>query len=277
MAFTRKCPKCGFELTDAGAKVCPLCGSDIVVPVGGKIWIGALIQFTFATVFMFAFGFPKFMIAIFGVMILVGTVLTAWAKTKPQGFRPAPQRPLKNPVLFKVLSLAIAVCSIVFFCTLLFGFVMFMNSWNRWHRYEGQPYHVSEFQVERVYFQRGSKGGVSAYARGAVEGQREWMDLIPYLHLVPRTEAELDSRVPPGTIIPIYYFPGMKGQSRAQVYEETPPAEASHRTAIRTANYGSLGLVVTAGVIFVLSRLRRTCYVEGAASFMTPGQAAGLC
>jgi hypothetical protein len=271
MAFTRKCPKCGFELTDAAARVCPLCGSSIVGLVGGKIWIGALIQFTIATVFMLALGFPKFMIAIFGVMILVGTVISAWAKAKPPVMRPAVQRPVKNPVRFKVLSLSIAVCSLVFACTLLFGFVTFINSWNRWHRYEGQPCHVSELQVDRVYFQRGSKGGVDAYARGTVEGQREWMDLIPYLHFVPRTEAELESRVPPGTIIPIYYFPAMKGRSRAQVYEDTPPAEASHRTAVNAANYGLLGLIVTAGVIFVLARLRKACYVEDAASFVTLG------
>ena len=276
MALVRKCPKCGFELTDAGAKVCPLCGSNIVGPVGGKIWIGALIQFTFATLFMLVSGFPKFMIAIFGVMILAGAVISAWAKTKPQTLRPAPQRPVKNPILFKVLSLAVAVCCLIFFCILLFGSVMFMNSWNQWHRYEGQPYHRSEFQVDRVYFQRHAKGGISAYASGNVEGQREWMDLLPYLNFRPRDEDELDMHVGPGTTIPIYYFPGMKGQARVQVYKETPPAEASHRMAIHVADYALLGLIITAGIIFVLSRLRRTCFADPEISFQPVDKASGL-
>lgn len=242
--------------------MCPLCGSNIVGPVGGQIWIGALIQFAIATVFMLAFGFPKFMIAVFGVMILTGTVISAWAKTKPQALRPAPQRPVKNPVLFKLLSLAIAVCALIVVCTLLFGFVMFMNSWDKWHRYEGQPHHRSEFQVSRVYFQRYPKGGIDAYASGTVEGHSEWMDLEPYLHFRPRNEDELETQVPPGATISIFYFPGMKGRARVQVYGETGPAEASHRMATNVADYALLGLVVTAGVIFLLSRLRRGCFAE---------------
>jgi hypothetical protein len=76
-------------------------------------------------------------------------------------------------------------------------------------------------------------------------------------------------------MIPIYYFPKMKGQSRVQVYGETPPAEASHRMAINVADYALLGLVVTAGVIFVLSRLRRACFAEPEISFQPADKAFG--
>lgn len=270
MVEIRKCPKCGFELTDAAAKTCPVCGATIVGPVGGKIWIGALIQFAFAMTFMLAFGFPKFMIAIFGALTLVGALVSAWAKGRPVP-RPAPQRPVRNPVLFKLLSIAILICSFVVVCIVFLGTPMFLNSWDRWHRYEGQPYHRSEFQVSQVYFQRLRKGGVDAYASGIVEGQREWIGLRPYLRFTPRSQEEVEMHVPTGATIPIYYFPEMKGRSRVQVYGDTPPAEASHREAMNIANYGLLGLVVSVGIIFLLSRLRRLCLVPQETPLMGVG------
>lgn len=266
MVVVRKCPKCGFELTDATTKTCPICGTAIVGQAGGKIWIAALIQFAAAMTFMLAFGFPKVIIAIFGTLTLVVGLMSARAKSRPVS-RPAPQAPIKNPILYRIVSLAILLCSFVFLCILLFGFVGFMNSWDRWHRYEGQPYHRSEFIVEQVYFQRLGKGGVDAYARGSVEGQREWMGLRPYLRFTPRSEAEVAMHVPSGTTIPIYYFPEMKGRSRVQVYEDTPPAEESHLEAVKTLNYGLVGLVVTAGIIFVLSRVLKACRGEAPPSF----------
>lgn len=259
MVVVRKCPKCGFEPPDATAKACPVCGTAFVgAAVGRKVWIAVLIQFAAAMTFMLVFGFPKVIIAIFGTLTLVVGLMSARAKSRPVS-RPTPQGPIKNPVLNKIVSLAILVCSFVFLCVLLFGFVGFMNSWDRWHRYEGQPYHRSEFVVEQVYFQKLGKGGVDAYARGNVEGQREWMGLRPYLRFTPRSEAEVEMHVPSGSTIPIYYFPEMKGRSRVQVYEDTPPAEESHREAVNIVNYGLLGLGVTAGIIFILSRLLRAC------------------
>jgi hypothetical protein len=61
--------------------------------------------------------------------------------------------------------------------------------------------------VTRVYFQKGSKGGVDAYASGTVDGQHEWMSLIPCLDGEPHDEAELDERVPVRTSIPVYFSP----------------------------------------------------------------------
>jgi hypothetical protein len=46
------------------------------------------------------------------------------------------------------------------------------------------------------------------------------------------------------------------------VYDEVSPAEASRRTAMNTLTYAPIGLGVTAGLIFLLSRLRRLCLEE---------------
>ena len=255
-----KCPKCGLEVTDTSATSCPVCGTSLAVRAGGKIWIGAALQFAFAATFMLLFGFPKIMIAIFGGMILIGAVVSSYIR--PNAARKyAPQRPLAHPFRFRIVGVGVALCTVAIVGCLLFGFVIFMNSWDRWHRYEGQPYHRSEFQVRQVYWQRQSKS-VDVYASGMVEGQREWMTLRPYLQAVPRSQSELEQRVPEGTVIPIYFFPGMKGRSRVQMYQDLPPAEASHRAAITAVNDSLLGLAIAGGLLFVLSRVLRTCYAE---------------
>ncbi len=226
-----------------------------------KLWIAAFVQFAFMATFMLVFRFPKIMIAFFGVIIVLGTALSGWAKQRQLAPRP-PQGPLSHATLFKVLSLGVAFCSLVLFSTLLFGFVIFLNNWNDWHRYQGQPHHRTEFVVAQTYYQRGSKGGVDAYASGMVDGQREWMSLRPYLPTVPRNEAELDEQVPVGTSIPIYLFPAMKGRSRVRVYSVTPPAEAYRRTAMNAVDYGLGGAALSAAIIFVLIRLRKMCFAE---------------
>src|SRR5579864_4123955 len=214
MASTRQCPKCGCNLSMISAAACPMCGTKIAGSAGPKIWWGALIQFALTTVFMLVFGFPRIMIAIFGALILIGTALSSRLKTRPRAATRAPQKPFAHPVLFRILSLCIALFSFVFVAILLFGFVIFMNAWSRWHQYQGAAYHRSDFQVTRVYYQRHSRGAVDIFASGTVEGQREWMNLVPYLHRVPHDQNELDERVPVGTSIPIYLFPGLKGRSR---------------------------------------------------------------
>ena len=268
MVSIRKCARCGFEPGDTVASVCPMCGTSISgIPSGTKIasssriWIGALVQFAFATTFMLVFKFPKFMIVFFGVMIVIGTAFSAWAKQRTLAPR-APQRPLSHPTLFKFLSLGIAICSLALFSIVLFGFVIFLNNWNDWHRYEGQPYHRADFVVMRTYYQRGSKGAVDAYASGMVDGSREWMGLRPYLQTVPRSPEDLDTRVPVGTSIPIYLFPEMKGRSRVRVYEVTPTAEGYHRAAINALNRSLEGLIIIGILIFVLSRSRKMCFAE---------------
>ena len=122
-----------------------------------------------------------------------------------------PPKPVSHPVRFRILSIGIGLGSIVLVSILLFGFVIFMNSWSRWHRYEDASYHHRDFQVTRVYYQARRKGGADVYASGTVDGDREWMNLGPYLQHGPTSQAELDSLVPVGTSISVYFFPSLKG------------------------------------------------------------------
>jgi hypothetical protein len=264
MASIRKCPKCGLDLTDTSAQTCPKCGTKIVGPQGAKVWVGALVQIAISTAFMLAFGFPRIMIAIFGGLILLAAAFSG--RMKARTFTPPP-KPVSHPVRFRILSIGIGLGSIVLVSILLFGFVIFMNSWSRWHRYENASYHHRDFQVTRVYYQAGRKGGADVYASGTVDGDREWMNLGPYLNLVPRSQAELDSLVPVGTSISVYFFPSLKGRSRVQVFSDVPPAEASRREAMDALNYGLGGLALTAGIIFGMIRLRRVCFEKADEAF----------
>ena len=275
MAYVLKCPRCGFDLNDAGTSKCPMCGSSITTAADGNVWIHALIQIAFCTAFMLAFGFPKFLIVIFGTLILIITAWSVRIHPKPVPRMPVPQKPASHPILLRVIVHATLIIGLVFVAFLLFGFVIFMNAWNRWQQYEGQPYHESEFQVVRAYWQPHRKGGPDVFASGNVESRQEWMSLVPYLHLVPRSQAELDSLVPPRTRIPVYLFPSLTGRARVQVLGDSPPAQASRRQAINTIKYSLLGLVVTAGIIFLLSRARRLCFAEPGAVIPELGVSAG--
>lgn len=262
MAFVRKCPRCGLEFTDPSASQCSACGAKMMVLPRIGIWVGALIQITFCTVFMLLFGFPKIMILVFAGFILAGSAFAAWVKPKPKQAALVPARPVSNPVLLKILGFLLAACSFICLALVIFGFVIFMNAWTRWHQYEGQSYHRAEFQVKHVYFQKRVKGGTDISASGMVEGHVEYLSLLPYLHSVPRSEAELDAKVPVGTMIPVYLFPNLKGRARVQVYDPVPPAEASHRMAVSTVKNILLALAVMAGLLFVLTRLRALCFAE---------------
>lgn len=265
MAFARKCPKCGQDITDPSASKCSACGASMLVLPRIGIWVGAVIQITLCTVFMLLFGFPKIMILVFAGFILAGSALAAWVKSKPKQAAPVPTRPVSNPVLLKILNVFLAACSVVCLALVIFGFVIFMKAWTSWHQYEGQSYHRSEFQVKHVYYEKRTKGGTDISASGIVEGHLEYLSLLPYVHSVPRSEAELDSKVPIGTVIPVYLFPNLKGRARVQVYDPVPPAEASHRMAVSTVKNTLLALAVMAGLLFVLTRLRALCFADESA------------
>jgi len=173
-----------------------------------------------------------------------------------------------------MVGFAIVLTGFAMFCILLFGFVMFLNSWNRWHEYDGQPFHRSDFVVKNVYYQKQSKSR-SFYASGTVEGQREWISLQPYLHRMPRSQAEAETSVPTGTSIQIYFFPNMKGRARVQVYEDTPPAESAHQMAMKTLNTSLLWLAITGAALFVLTRIRGWCVGEGSMGIQSRGAAVG--
>jgi len=255
MDFVRKCPKCAQVLTDPAAQTCPACGASLAVRTRGNIWIGALIQFVMAGAFMLIFHFPKILITVFGVMILAGTFLATFLKARPAA-QPAP--PQKQSALYQALSVGIALCALAIFSILLFGVVMFANDWTRWHQYEGQPFHRSEFQVTRAYYQKQSKS-YDVSANGVVEGHQEWMNLRPYLFSVPHNQAEIEKFVPAGTRIPIYFFPGMKGRARVQFDTDDPPAEASRRQAFETLHNSLVGLTIAIPVLFVFVWIRRAC------------------
>jgi hypothetical protein len=241
---------------------CPQCGSNLVPLPSINRWIGALVQLVVSTTFMLVFGFPRIMIAIFAGVILLGTAVSSRMKPRAAGGPATPKRTILRPTLFRVLSIAIALCTFVVIAIAMFGFVIFMNSWDRWHLYDGQAYQRSEFQVVRAYYQTHTKGGPDIFASGTVDGQREWMDLRQYLHTLPHDQNELDGRVPRGTSISVYLFPGLKGRSRVQINNGVLPSEASQREAMAAMKYGLGGLSVTAFLLLVLVRLRRECFVE---------------
>jgi hypothetical protein len=172
-------------------------------------------------------------------------------------------RPLSSrPLSVIVLNLTIAILGLVFLACLLFGFVTFMNAHLAFKRVQGQPYHATTFQVTRPYYQQsaGMHGpDIAVYASGMVEGNKEWMNLVPYLKPVPRDQAELNDLVPPGTVIPVYLFPNLKGQSRIQVIDALPPGEASRRTETWVLQRAPVALAVLGAVIFLLVRIRRFC------------------
>jgi hypothetical protein len=211
---------------------------------------------------MFVFGFPRFLIPIFAGLILLMTVLSRILPAGKNAMPPnTPQKPVSHPILFRILNAGIVAFSFLLVSILLFGFVTFMNSWSRSKLYEGQRHHQTEFRVTRVYYQAHTRGGPDVFASGMVEGNREWMSLLPYLHTMPHDQSDLESRVPAGTAIAIYLFPDLKGRSRVQVFDDTPPAEGNRRAALATLNHALSGLALTAAILFVLVRVRRSyCY-----------------
>lgn len=246
----------------------------LALPRVGR-WTIAAIQLVLSTTFMLVFKFPKFIILIFATLIVVSAALSASIKPRPAGAPAPPQRPVSNPLVFKILSAAIVLASFAMGCILLFGSVMFMNSWQRWHQYEGHPFQRTDFVVTKAYFQKHNRGGPYLYASGTVEGSKEWMSLRPYLKFVPQSQEELDTQVGAGMVIPIYFFPDMKGHARVQVVSDLPPAEAGRRAAMGTLHSSLNGLAVTGVIIFLLILLRRTCYTDREVSFQQAGTGSG--
>lgn len=234
------------------------------------MWVFALIQIVITVVFMSVFKFPKVMIVAFVSFILLGTVLSAWRKPGQMTARTAPQIPSSHPIAFRVLSLFVGLAVFAIMSILLFGFVIFMNNWTRWQQYQGQPYHRAEFVVTRTYYQKHSKGGADIYASGTVEGHKEWMSLGPFLGDRPRSGEELNDRVPEGTSIPIYLFPGMKGRMRVEVYSETPIAEGYHRAAIIDLNIALRALGAAITLLFLLILMRRAISKENNPGLAVP-------
>jgi hypothetical protein len=170
---------------------------------------------------------------------------------------------MRNTVI--ILNLSIAILGLAFLACLLFGFVTFINAHIAVKRVQGEPYHATTFKVIRPYYQKsaGTHGpDVAVYASGIVEGEKEWMSLLPYLKRDPGDQAELDDSVPPGKLIPIYLFPNLKGQSRIQVIDVLAPGEANRRTERWVLRHAPVALAVLGALILLLLRIRRSVSFE---------------
>ena len=177
------------------------------------------------------------------------------------GASPGPRPRPSWPMSAILLNLTIAILGLAFFSCALFGLVAFLNAHRAFKLVQGQPYHATTFQVTRPYYQR-SQGihgpDIAVYASGMVEGNKEWMNLLPYLKWVPRDQRELNDAIPPGTVIPVYLFPNLEGQSRIQVIDVLPPGEASRRTETWVLQHVPVALAVLGALILLLLRTRRS-------------------
>jgi len=106
-----------------------------------------------------------------------------------------------------------------------------MNSSSRAQLYHGEPYRATTFRVTSVQYQEDAYQEhvyTQASAVGIVEGQKESIDLIPYLGRIPQNRSELMGWVPEDTVIPVYLFPTLQGQNRIQPVLAVPTAEGYH-------------------------------------------------
>jgi len=166
----------------------------------------------------------------------------------------------------RLLNWTIGICGTLFVLAFLWWFPLYMNSSSRAELYQGAPYHATTFRVISVQYSpptAGIDGGSTpeiATAVGIVEGQREAMDLLPYVY--PQDRAELMQRYPPGTVIPVYLFPDIRGLNRIQPLRGSP-AEKYQRQADWATNralpvVGAIGLLTALLGLgrFLLSRNR---------------------
>jgi hypothetical protein len=148
---------------------------------------------------------------------------------------------LKTPMTVAIwlLNLSIVVSGTLFVFGCMFVFAAYTNNSSRERLYEGEPYHATTLRVISVQYsqrivsdgEQGAHSETDVYAIGIVEGRRESMDLLGYLHGIPRDQSQLMAWVPEGTVIPIHLFPTLKGQNRVQPIRDVPAAEWYHRRA----------------------------------------------
>src|SRR5579871_1079931 len=165
------------------------------------------------------------------------------------GMSLSPKPPMTRGIW--LLNLMLTISGTVFVLTSLGWFVFYMNSSSSAELYEGAPYHATTFRVISVQYSPPTVGidGHStpaiATAVGIVEGQREGMDLLPYVY--PQDREELMQRFPEGTEIPVYLFPTLRGLNRIQSLRGSP-AEKYQRQATWASHralpvVGALGMV----------------------------------
>ena len=154
----------------------------------------------------------------------------------------APKPPMTVGVW--LLDLMIAISGTLFVMGCVFGLPLYLNSSSSAELYAGQPYHATTFRVISVqYSQTLEPFQQYAYGLGVVEGNREMMDLVPYIgtlptfhNKLPTNQLELMEMVPEGRSIPVYLFPNLKGVNRIQLILARPTAENYARLATWTTN-----------------------------------------
>lgn len=168
------------------------------------------------------------------------------------------------PMLVRMVNFAIALSGALFAATFLFGFVMFMNAREDWKTESSGGYRAAIFHVEQTYFERGKPGGPAggrsdtmAYARGLVEGNEEWMDLLPVLGFIPNDEDRVTRSVPRGAVIQVYYDPKLQGEYRVRLRGAVEPAEGSRRVMSATVKHGVTVLALTGVMLGGFLGLRR--------------------
>lgn len=163
-----------------------------------------------------------------------------------------------------LLDLMIAISGTLLVLASMFVFTLYMNWSSRAELYEGEPYHATTFRVTRVQYIRNVTVGVdgattseaAVFAIGTVEGQKESMNLWPYLHTFPRNQEELMVWVPEGTVISVYLFPTLRGENRIQLIGAVPTAEAYQQQATWVSNR-AFPVVGVIGVLTALLSLAR--------------------
>ncbi len=193
-----------------------------------------------------------------------GLDLGAYVETHcPQcGVNLAPKPPLTAGIW--LLNLTVAICGTLLVLASVFVFAFYMNSSSHAHLYEGAPYHATTFRVTSVQYTRSASAridgstslDITASAIGIVEGQKEAMDLLPYLNGIPREQDELMERVPEGTVIPVYLFPTLRGQNRIQLIHAVP-TEEWYRERATWASNRALPVVGVIGILTALLSLAR--------------------
>lgn len=158
------------------------------------------------------------------------------------------------------MNWTIGICATFFVLASVGWFVFYMNSSARAELYTGAPYHATTFRVISVQYTPLSAGagdmaptGPIATAVGIVEGQKETMDLLPYVF--PSDREELMQRVPPGTVIPVYLFPTLDGVNRIQLIRG--PAAQRYQRQSTWATTRALPVVALLGLLTLILSLTR--------------------
>jgi hypothetical protein len=162
-----------------------------------------------------------------------------------------------------LLDLMIAICGSLFVLGSLFVFGFYMNASSREQLYQGAPYRATTLRVTSVQYSLvrvpagdGTNSETRASAVGIVEGQKESMDLLPYLNAIPHDRYQLMDWVPNGTVIHVYLFPTLRGQNRIQAIYSVP-TEAWYRGRTTWALNRALPVVGAIGILAALLGLAR--------------------